>query len=907
MRSTVMHDAHGRGPAPVRKQLATAFVAVAALCSLAALTGWALDLPALRTFGNNRYPIWPWTALGYCTLSFGYLAAIHERWDVAKALWAVPVLLALASIIQNGSGADLGIDRLLFPGLIDDYGGARPGRPAMSATIIILLFAVLGYLSGRRDFLRGELSGLITSAALGIALAATALMLVTSPKDPLAQFFAIPLPSAIMIGALACGFVCWHSGFGWIDLLTADRPDRRLLRVLLPVALVLPLLPSILVFAILHGGVISPLAAALIVVLSNIAIIAAVAYWAIRRVTAEQSTLFEVTEALENATVALIAPDGTITHWSRGCEQLYGWSAEQAQGKNKYALLRSRCQQGWGSGLPLRPADDAQELVEVRRDGREVAVLERSHQVERRGRPPVVALTMTDISMTAATMSALRASEERLAAATAAHEVGVFEWDVPSGKIMWSPGMEQRLGLMPGTVTDFESWRAQVEPEDVQDVLDSIARAVSERADTFSFRYRFANPNGTVRAVEGSARTYYDEKGNLLRTVGVMLDTTERDERETALRAREAQLRSVLETVPDAMVVIDERGTILRFSAAAEAMWGYRAESVLGQSYAMLAPADERARYAAALQYYLETGHRGGIGETAPAYGETAEGRRFPMEIRTGIARVKGGTLFTMFCRDLTDRLENEERMSDLNAELAHVSRQSAMSELAADLAHELNQPLSATSNFLAAARMLIEKGEDEERAVDLLKMGAQQTQRAGEIIRRLRDFTARGEAGTRRESLGDIVREAAELVLVGTGQLHVQILFDLEPEADEVHADRVQVQQVLVNLLRNAMQALRASDGGIRQITIHSTKVNGNMVEIEVSDTGPGIPENILQNLFQRFTTTKQKSGGMGIGLSISKRIIEAHGGTLSAANRPEGGATFRFTLPVVQEGEYA
>lgn len=502
------------------------------------------------------------------------------------------------------------------------------------------------------------------------------------------------------------------------------------------------------------------------------------------------------------------------------------------------------------------------------------------------------------------TVEALKVSEERLATATSAHELGVFEWDVRSGKLEWSPGTEQRLGLVPGSLATFDGWRAQVDPHDVQRIVDTIARTVAEHADTFSYRYRFNQINGGVRAVEGSSRAFYDDDGNLVRTVGVILDVTERDEREAELRARAAQLRSILETVPDAMVVIDEDGRIRQFSAAAEALWGYRTDDVLGRKLTMLAAADERAQAEAAFERFSETKETSPIGRRAPAMGETADGRRFPMEIRTSLARFDGKTLITIFFRDISERLSTEERLSDLSAELAHVARQSAMSELAADIAHELNQPLSATANFLAAARMLINNGEGGERVAEMLQHGADQTQRAGQIIRRLRDFTQGGDVEMRVESVERTIRDAVELVLVGTSQFHIRVEFALDAAAQQIYADRIQVQQVLINLLRNANEALRTLPKGQRQITIASRKVEDDMIEIEVSDTGPGIPDSILAQLFSRFSTTKSGGGGMGIGLSISKRIIESHGGTLTAENRPEGGATFRFTLPAVEEG---
>jgi two-component system sensor kinase FixL len=351
------------------------------------------------------------------------------------------------------------------------------------------------------------------------------------------------------------------------------------------------------------------------------------------------------------------------------------------------------------------------------------------------------------------------------------------------------------------------------------------------------------------------------------------------------------------------MVVIDQNATILQFSAAAEALWGYRAADVLGRSATMLVPAERRDLHMASLSHFIDTGD-GIVGEVMTGTAEAANGRKFPIEIRTGVARSDGQTLLTCFIRNLSDQLATEERLSELSAEIAHVSRQSAMSELAADLAHELNQPLSATSNFLAAARMLIERGEGTDRVVDLLRMGSEQTQRAGEIIRRMRAFMARGEVEMRTESVERTVRDAVDLVLVGTGQFHIRVNYDLDPEAPFMFADRIQVQQVLVNLLRNSMEALRTSGTQERVLIISSHKLNDEMIEMAVSDSGPGIPAQVLEHLFSRFTTTKGNGGGMGIGLSISKRIIEAHGGTLRAENRPEGGASFRFTLPAVEEG---
>lgn len=786
---------HGMGEWPIGRKLATGFAALACVCSLVALFGWVIGSRELSGFGVASRPPWPLTGIGYLTLSLGFLAAILGKLKEARLLWGAPLLIATASLVQNAFGIDIGTDQLLFRESIQGFPFAHPGRPGATPTTIFLLLGIAGYASSSGRWQHDAVASLIASCALGVAMASAMLIVFAAPDDPVAQLYTISVPSAMIGTLLTLAYVFWHSSFGWVRLLSSDRPRGRLLQLLLPAVLIFPVLPSLAETFMQSANLLSPLSAKLLVVLGNILAVGLITYWAITRVAKEQKALL-------------------------------------------------------------------------------------------------------------GTMEALRISEERLATATSAHELGVFEWDVTTGRLEWSPGTEQRLGLVAGSLSTFDSWRAQIEPQDAQRIIDTIARTVAEHADTFSFRYRFLQANGNVRAVEGSSRAFYDKDGNLIRTVGVILDVTERDEREAELRARAAQLRSILETVPDAMVVIDEDGNIRQFSAAAEALWGYRAEDVLGRRLTILAAADEREAAEAGLQQFARTRETSPVGRPAPVTGETADGRRFPMEIRTSLARFDGKTLVTIFFRDISERLATEERLSDLSTELAHVSRQSAMSELAADIAHELNQPLSATANFLAAARMLINNGEGGERVAEMLQHGADQTQRAGQIIRRLRDFTQGGDVEMRIESVERTIRDAVELVLVGTSQFHIRVDFDLDSAAQQIYADRIQVQQVLVNLLRNANDALRTLPKGERQITIASRKVEDDMVEIEVSDTGPGIPDSILEQLFSRFTTTKSGGGGMGIGLSISKRIIESHGGALTAENRPGGGATFRFTLPAVEEG---
>ncbi|MGN6357310.1 MAG: sensor histidine kinase [Novosphingobium sp.] len=369
---------------------------------------------------------------------------------------------------------------------------------------------------------------------------------------------------------------------------------------------------------------------------------------------------------------------------------------------------------------------------------------------------------------------------------------------------------------------------------------------------------------------------------------------------EARVFAHEAHLRSILETIPDAMIVIDGNGAILSFSAAAERMFGYREDELLGENVSVLMPSPDREQHDRYIHDYSGTGQRKIIGIGRVTNARRRDGATFPIHLHIGEALIDGERVFTGFIRDLTERQQTELRLHDLQSQLAHVSRVTAMGTLATSIAHELNQPLTAVANYVETSRDLLEHPDAEtiEIVREALQECAEQSVRAGQIVRRLRDFIARGESERRVESLSRVVNEASALALVDAGARANEVELRLDRNADKVLIDRIQVQQVLLNLIRNAIEATAGSK--IQRLRITS-RGEGEEVHVTIEDNGPGLAREVAAQLFQPFVSTK--AAGMGLGLSICHTIIAGHGGRIWADGSALGGTAFHFTLINAEE----
>ncbi|HUB15185.1 MAG TPA: PAS domain S-box protein [Acetobacteraceae bacterium] len=355
-------------------------------------------------------------------------------------------------------------------------------------------------------------------------------------------------------------------------------------------------------------------------------------------------------------------------------------------------------------------------------------------------------------------------------------------------------------------------------------------------------------------------------------------------------------LAAIVESSNDAIIGKTLDGTITAWNYAAEAMFGWRAAEIVGQPVTVLFPPDRTAEEVDILTRI----RHGGRVDQYQTVRRRKDGGDFPVSVTVSPIRDSEGAIVgaSKIVRDLSAQQETARRLRDAQAELFHVQRLTELGQLVSALVHEVNQPLAAIGNYAAAGRRLLGAGQSAGANVALQKI-VEQTERAHQIIQRMRGFVKKGESEQRPELLAAMVQEAVGLALVSHGHDQIALATSV-PDAMQVTVDRIQVQQVLFNLLRNALEAMAGLPH--REIAI-TARDEGGMVEVAVADTGPGLSPEVRANLFRPFVTTK--NSGMGVGLSVCRSIIEMHGGRLWAEDNAGGGTVFRFTLPSVPGGE--
>jgi len=338
------------------------------------------------------------------------------------------------------------------------------------------------------------------------------------------------------------------------------------------------------------------------------------------------------------------------------------------------------------------------------------------------------------------------------------------------------------------------------------------------------------------------------------------------------------------------------------FNPACTKIFGYQPDEVLGKNVKTLMPAPFQQEHDGYLKSYKDTADKKIIGIGREVRGLRKDGTIFPMDLAVGETRLNGNAIFVGIIRDLTTRYEQQKKYDQLQEEHFHLSRVSAMNEMGSAIAHELNQPMGASINYLETAKILLERGGelDTEKLLLITSRAIEQTHRASEIISRMRGFVEKGDVEKAAISLKEVVETAQRLAFLSFDSQNITLNIDVAEDLPEVFVNNIQVQQVLVNLMKNACEAMSESEDKCLGIKAIMTSC-GQTIEIQVSDTGHGLSKADLKTLFVPFSS--KKSGGMGVGLSISQSIVTHHGGQIWARQNKPKGSVFHFTLPLAEK----
>ncbi|WP_305984415.1 nitrogen regulation protein NR(II) [Roseibium sp. MMSF_3544] len=367
-------------------------------------------------------------------------------------------------------------------------------------------------------------------------------------------------------------------------------------------------------------------------------------------------------------------------------------------------------------------------------------------------------------------------------------------------------------------------------------------------------------------------------------------------EAETAA-VSEARLASVFDTAVDGIIVINERGLVLAYNKACEDLFGYEAADLLGRNVHKIMPQEYAREHDTYVKNYIDTGEKKIIGIGREVRARHKDGTEFPIELSVGEADTPYGRQFIGILRDLRSRKQIEDRLAKAQAQLLHMTRLSALDEMGAAIAHELNQPLTAVLLYLQSVSRKAKTDESMDPLIlSVIEKAVREAERAGDIIQRMRQLVEKKAPARQTVDVDELVKSCLELAQLGSGENQAYVFANVEPGLPPLQADPVQIRQVLVNLLRNAREAV--AEQHQKHVSL-SVRLNDDTLEFRVQDNGPGVPPEVVEGLFRAFTGAKHK--GVGLGLAISRSIAQNHGGDLKLETSPAGsGASFLLTLPV-------
>lgn len=465
-----------------------------------------------------------------------------------------------------------------------------------------------------------------------------------------------------------------------------------------------------------------------------------------------------------------------------------------------------------------------------------------------------------------------------------------------AGRIVFFNRACQRLtGFDAGDVTGHRLWDVLIRPEDVEDTK-TIFADVAKGQPSRNIRHHWITKAGTPVLIEWSNFKTVDSRGDAHYVVGTGIDVSEDARLNEAVMEAEARFQTLLDTVPGAILIIDDIGLVYFFNRGAEKLFGYKAHEVTGSNVTMLMPSRERAMHDAYLKRYQSTGEPHVIGVTREVRGRRKDGSTFPMEMAVGEYQ-DGRHYFVGYIQDISDRRDAEIRSQEIQRQLREGIQVSALGQMGSVLAHELNQPLTALVNYLETMQRSARQDGTLTASLDpLLASAIEQAHRASTTMTNLRALFTGKQPALIPEHIDTVIDEALAFWKLGHDEENAVLTSTIDAGLPPVPMVRTQILQVLINLIQNGFDALIDRSG---TIDIRCARTDGGLIHVTVTDNGRGLDPAIAENIYEPLATTKVS--GMGLGLSICRSIIEAHGGRLWSTNGAEYTA-FHFTLPAGQ-----
>jgi len=597
-------------------------------------------------------------------------------------------------------------------------------------------------------------------------------------------------------------------------------------------------------------------------------------------------------EAADTAVVG-VDPHGVVVSWNAAARQMFGLDARDAIGSP------------WSECLGTPCAGDLAALVEAAMEGRKQGPLDIVHDA--RGRLSVtvapladaqggtfgVVLFARDVSRQRSAETALRDSEARYRAVVEDQTELICRF-LPDGTLTF---VNEAYCRYFGRAREWLVGRSFLElvPEADWQEIHKYLLTFGRDSSVRTYEHRVIRPDGTWAWQQWTDRALFDDKWHIREYQSVGRDITERKEAEEAVRRSEAQLRVITDAVPVLIARLDTRASFTFANRACEDWFGWPRSALRGQHLKHVI--GERAY--SSMRPYLE---RTIAGEAATFEATVARRDGSLREVSVSLVpeggdRNASGGLFVVI-NDINERKRQEFLERRQLFDVAHVARLSTIGELTTEIAHELNQPLTAITTYGEALQRLVQSAETPtEEIADIAGEMRQQAERSAEIIRRVRQFARKQEPQYTELDLNSIVEEALRLLRVEARWHDVTVRLRLQADIPNVSADRILIQQVILNLARNGLEAMQDESVQQRLLTVTTRDVGGKWAEVRVEDSGKGLSDDALDQIFEPFFTTK--ADGLGLGLAISRSIVDNHGGSLSAIKSRRGGGVFRFRLP--------